>query len=254
MLHATGFLGRLWEPVAKRLASGHTVYALDVRGHGDSEKPEVAADYDWHNFVRDCAGFLDHFSLKDVAIVGHSSGGATAAFLAATKPDYVSSLVLIEPIIRPSEFNFTPERPNELAEGARRRRAVWPTRKELVETYRQRRAFASWRPEALDLYAEHGTFQREDGQFELKCPGEIEAAVFDNSTSLDLWEELPDIRCPTLILRGETTDPYLAMIAEGAAKQVPDVRLGVIPAAGHLAPMEQPEAVATTISEFLAHG
>jgi pimeloyl-ACP methyl ester carboxylesterase len=251
MLHATGFLGRLWEPVARQLTSDHTVYALDMRGHGDSDRPDGPGAYDWHNFVQDIAAALDRLGLHGMPIVGHSSGGATAAFLAATRPGLVSALVLIEPIIRPAGFDFGPEQPNELAERARRRRNVWPTREEMLETYRRRQTFATWREDALRLYVEHGTFQREDAQFELKCPGEIEAQVFDNSTSLDLWERLPEIACPTLILRGETTDPYLTMIAEAASKRLPGARLEVIPGAGHLSPMERPDAVAASVLEFL---
>jgi pimeloyl-ACP methyl ester carboxylesterase len=251
MLHATGFLGRLWEPVARQLTSRYTVYALDMRGHGDSDRPAGPNAYDWHNFVHDTSSALDNLGLRGIPIVGHSSGGATAAFLAATSPGYVSALVLIEPIIRPAGFDFGAERPNDLAEGARRRRNVWPSREEMLEMYRRRQTFAGWRDDVMRLYVEHGTFRREDGQYELKCPGEVEAQVFDNSTSLDLWERLPGIACPALLLRGETTNPYLTMIAEAASKRLPGARLEVIPGAGHLSPMERPDAVAASVLEFL---
>jgi len=55
---------------------------------------------------------------------------------------------------------------------------VWGSREELISAYRQRRTFAGWREDVLRLFSEHGTFQREDGQIELKCPGEIEEAGF----------------------------------------------------------------------------
>ena len=259
LLHATGFLARLWQPIAEVLASRYTVHAIDTRGHGDSDKILTAQHsalstshpYDWHNFVDDLAALMDSLGLRGIPIVGHSSGGTTAAHLAATHPGYASALVLIEPIIRPSGFNSGEGRPNDLAEGARRRRTVWPSRAEIVETYRQRKTFAAWREDVLALYAEHGTFQREDGQFELKCPGEVEAQVFDNSTSMDTWDFLPRIACPTLLLRGETTDPYLAMMLDGAEKAIPGARLATAPGAGHLAPLERPETVSQMILEFL---
>src|SRR5206468_11922372 len=109
LLHATGFLARLRQPVAEVLASRYTVHAFDTRGHGDSEgaSGQQTADsgqrapYDWHNFVEDSRGFMDAVELQSIPLVGHSSGGATAAFLAASRPEYVSQLVLIEPIVRP---------------------------------------------------------------------------------------------------------------------------------------------------------
>ena len=42
LLHGTGFVAEVWDDVARELALGYTVYALDRRGHGDSHKP--AAD------------------------------------------------------------------------------------------------------------------------------------------------------------------------------------------------------------------
>jgi len=43
LLHATGFLARLWEPIAEGLSGRFHVYAYDARGHGDSDKPALPA-------------------------------------------------------------------------------------------------------------------------------------------------------------------------------------------------------------------
>jgi lipase len=251
LLHATGFLARLWHPVAEALASRFDVYAYDTRGHGDSDKPPPDAEnYHWRNLVADLGGFCDALGLRGAAITGHSSGGAAAAYLAATHPEYVSLLVLFEPIIFPAQFLPPEGRRNELAEGARKRRQVWRDTDEIVETYRTRPAFARWRDDVLRLYAEHGTFRREDGQVELKCPGEVEAEVFDHSRSLDTWEVLPEITCTTLVMHGELTpEPFPSLMAQ-VARRIPDARLEAIADAGHLAPMERPEAVAQAILSF----
>jgi pimeloyl-ACP methyl ester carboxylesterase len=61
LVHATGFLARLWQPVAESLASHVLVHAFELRGHGDSDNPQdttgedtlaaetesIAADYHW---------------------------------------------------------------------------------------------------------------------------------------------------------------------------------------------------------------
>lgn len=253
LLHATGFLARLWQPVAEALASRFDVHAYDTRGHGDSDKPPPGAGaYHWRHLVADLRGFCDALGLRGVTAVGHSSGGAAAAYLAATEPEYVSRVVLFEPIILPPAFQPPEDRRNELAEGARKRRMVWSGPDEIVEAYRGRPAFARWREDVLRLYAEHGTFRREDGRVELKCPGEVEADLFDHSRSLDSWERLPEIACPALVMHGALTgEPFPPLMAE-IARRTPGARVEVVPEAGHLAPMERPEAVAQTILDFTA--
>lgn len=255
LLHATGFLARLWEPIAEGLARRYRVYAYDTRGHGDSDKPEAddgGDPYGWEAIAGDLNGFLDAMSIERALLVGHSGGGAQAAYLAATRPRYVERAVLIEPIISPPQPGVEAnDRGRELSEGAAKRRMVWPSREELIETYRQRPAFAGWRDEVLRLYAEHGTHQREDGQFELKCPGAIEARFFGNSLPPGNWDLLPEIRCPTLVVRGETTDPPLAAIAAQTAERIPGARLATIAGAGHFAPMEKPDEVLGLVASFV---
>ncbi len=266
LVHATGFLARLWQPVAEALASRFTVHALDLRGHGDSDKPldtsgedplapeteSIAGDYHWQNFVDDLAGFMDALSLKGAPIVGHSSGAAAAVYLAATRPEYVSNLVLIEPIIIPSGITMDEDQRGRMAEAARKRRQVWGSPEEMVAAYRARPTFEHWREDVLRLYAEEGTYRREDGQIALKCPGEIEAQVFENSASLNIWDILPRVDSPALVMKGERTEGFLALVATGVAGRMPNAQLVTISNAGHLAPMERPQAVAAEGLGFLA--
>ncbi len=252
LLHATGFLARLWQPVAEVLSPQFDVYAYDTRGHGDSDKPKPEGEnYHWRNLVEDLKEFCDALGLRGVAMLGHSSGGSAAAYLTAEHPEYVSKLVLFEPIIFPPQFAPPSDRRTEMAEGARKRRAVWPNTHELVEAYRTRPVFERWPEDVLRLYAEHGTFRREDGQIELKCSGEIEAQVFEHSSSLDTWDRLPNVRCPALVMHGELTGEQFPALMAQIAQQIPRGRLASVPGAGHLAPMERPQAVAQAALEFI---
>lgn len=251
LLHPTGFLARTWQPVAEALAgAGHRAIAPDARGHGDSGKPRGAGAYHWRNMAADLEAFLDHLSLSRLPVAGHSMGGGVAAYVAAQHPDTFTRLVLIEPIIFPADFE-RPRGRNDLAEGARRRRMVFDSIEDVIESYRDRPAFERWQPEALRLYAEHGTFRREDGRIELKCPGEIEAHVFDHSLSLDIWSELPRIQAPVLLIRGALSEGPVAVAAQSVADRAPHGRLLSIDGAGHMAPMEKPDAVAREILAFI---
>jgi len=258
LLHATGFLARLWQPIAVQLSARFHVYASDARGHGDSDKPPLsgaegpAEGYGWEGLAADLRGFLDRLGLVGVPIVGHSSGAAGAARLAAKQPEYVSALVLIEPtVFPPMPVEGSDERKEQLASGAAKRRMVWDSREELIASYRQRRTFAGWREDVLRLFAEHSTFEREDGRIELKCPAEIEAEMYRNSLSPDTWDLLPRVRCPTLVIRGENTEPMLARVAEGVARRIPGARLAAIASGSHFVPMERPESIAAEALAFL---
>ena len=54
--HANGFCGAMWGLVAESLRADYRVIAIDLRGHGDSQAPEVPDGYDWDYFASDLAG------------------------------------------------------------------------------------------------------------------------------------------------------------------------------------------------------
>jgi lipase len=249
LLHPTGFLARTWQPVAELLAARYRVVAPDARGHGDSDKPD--ASYDWHNIVDDFTSLVDQIGLHHIPVVGHSMGGGVAAFIAANQPDRFSRLVLIEPIILPTDYFGERGDSNPMSEAARKRRMVWDSVDQIIESYRTRPAFERWIPYALRIYAEHGTFRREDGHVELKCPGAIEAQMFDNSSSLNTWDLLDRIETPALIIRGAIAESPVGPLAERVADRLPDARLLSIEDAGHMVPMERPDVIAREIMSFI---
>lgn len=249
LLHPTGFLARTWQPVAEALATRYRVVAPDARGHGDSDKPD--SGYHWQNIVDDLAALLNQLGLNGIPVVGHSMGGGVAAFIAAHDPGRFSRLVLIEPIIFPPEYFGDRGDTNPMSEAARKRRTVWDSVDQIVESYGARPPFQRWRPEVLRIYAEHGTFPREDGRVELKCPGVTEAQLFDNSSSLNTWDLLDRIHAPALVMRGALTESPVGALAAQVADRLPNARLVSIEDAGHLAPMERPDAVAREVLAFV---
>src|SRR3972149_240389 len=98
-LHGVGFLGRLWEPYAASLSPQFRGIALDLRGHGDSDKPPFG--YQWQDWVGDLKDFLDALGLRGCLAVGHSAGGTVAALCAAWHPGSIVAAVLIDPILMP---------------------------------------------------------------------------------------------------------------------------------------------------------
>ncbi|MFE0132643.1 alpha/beta fold hydrolase [Streptomyces sp. NPDC059037] len=93
LLHALGGSSASWDEVGQMLGEEWRVYALDLRGHGESDWPD---EYSFELMCEDVLGFLDELDLDRVGVVGHSMGGVVAYLLAEEHPDRVERLVLEE--------------------------------------------------------------------------------------------------------------------------------------------------------------
>ncbi len=258
LIHATGFLAALWRPIAERLAGRFRVIAVDQRGHGDSDKP--VNGYRFEAFAADLQRVIEVLELEGPLAAGHSSGGTTIVVHAAQHPGVVRRAVLIEPIlprrdwfVQPPEGHRTGRNPNSLAEGARRRRAVWPGREVLFRSYCSRPTFRTWREDVLRLYVDEGTrLRRDDGQVELKCPPEIEGQFFEAVRYMDTWPMLAKLQCPTLVLWGGESHLHSRGLKRQVQDAIPQARTVVVPGASHFLPQERPAEVARLTEEFLA--
>ncbi|HVN86855.1 MAG TPA: alpha/beta hydrolase [Candidatus Binatia bacterium] len=248
LVHGTGFHAYVWKPIAQLLSQTFRVIGIDQRGHGDSGKPE--GGYTWDNFGEDLHRFLDHLGWLGIPAVGHSAGATAIAYCAAHHPGSIGRAVLIDPILvsKPAD-GATPQNP--LAHRARKRRMVWESRTSMFHSYRTRAPFNSWREDVLWAYIEEGTVLRPDGHIELKCPGVIEAEIFDNAASVDGFAILPRVTIPVLVLRGETSDAFSEAGANTAASLLPNATFKTIARASHFVPMERPDAVERAVRGFL---
>ncbi len=251
LLHAGGFLGRVYGAMIARLAAHYHVVTMDLRGHGDSDKPP-AEDFHWRYMARDVEGVIEHRGRGGFYGVGHSGGGALLAYYAATHPGRAHRLVLLEPVIIPHEPAFLERMgPRDaFIERARRRREIWDNRQQLFAAYQGKDAFTSWREDVLWDYVNYGTYDLPDGRIALKCPAELEAQLFANTTSLDIFSQIVKIDCPVLVLRGAHTDEPLSVVAERIAQRIPQGSLVTVPDTGHFLAMEKPVTVADLINEF----
>jgi len=90
-------------PQAEHFARTHRVVSVDLRGHGESDKPQ--GPYPVSAYVDDLAHVIGELGLGKVVAVGHSMGGITALQLATTHPDRVAAIVMVDP----APFVFPPE-------------------------------------------------------------------------------------------------------------------------------------------------
>src|ERR1700694_5980107 len=95
LLHGLASSLHIWNLVAPLLAArGYVVTALDQRGHGESEKPDTGYDFD--TITADDNAAISALEIERPVLVGHSWGAGVALQYAATYPDQVTALVLVD--------------------------------------------------------------------------------------------------------------------------------------------------------------
>ncbi len=250
ILHATGFLGRVYAPIAEELRRIGHVYSCDQRGHGDSS-PAPDGRYDWQTMIEDLEGFITAMGFKAVRGFGHSAGATAIGSLASERPDLISRAVLADPVL------FQPRTTSELGwrhpfvERTLKRRRTFASVHAMYENFRHKRPFATWDHRALHDYCEYGTRPTADGRRELKCAPETEARLYDTAREFDGLGRILRAQVPLLVLVGDHEDSVSKKLADRIASELLHGRVVIVPGTGHFMPMEKPAAVAQIALEFL---
>lgn len=107
LLHGYPQTHVIWHRVAPRLAERFTVVASDLRGYGDSERPESTPDhrpYSKREMARDQVELMERLGFRSFHLVGHDRGGRVAHRLALDHPSRVKSLTVLD--IAPTRYMY----------------------------------------------------------------------------------------------------------------------------------------------------
>ena len=234
-LHTLGMDHGLWSAVSERIAAHASLLALDMRGHGRSDK---TAPYTIERLSHDLRDVLDHVGWSTAVVAGSSLGGCVALHFAARHADRVAALGLVD-----TTAWYGPDAVGAWNERARRAREEGlATMVEFQETRWFSDAFREARPAivercittflANDVPA-FSTFSQALGQF-------------------DGRHLLPGIQAPTGIVVGEEDYATPVTMAQALQRGIRGATLMVIPAARHLTHVERPDAVASMLARLLA--
>jgi pimeloyl-ACP methyl ester carboxylesterase len=98
LVHGFQSSGRIWQLTWERLPTDqYRVIAVDNRGAGETDAPEGEDAYGCGPFASDLYELVQQLGLRDIILVGHSMGGATAMQFAVDHPEVVRALVLVDP-------------------------------------------------------------------------------------------------------------------------------------------------------------
>jgi pimeloyl-ACP methyl ester carboxylesterase len=247
--HAAGFCGGAYQPLADELASEFEVWALDLRGHGDSPAP-ADGDFSWDGMARDVLTAVDGLGLAPMAFFGHSLGGASGMRAEALRPGTFSAIYLYEPALLPARIDGVAETTAVMVGHTRARRAVFASHEEAVTRLGARPPYNSMRPEALLAYVTHGTRNGSGDGFRLKCEPEHEARVYEAENKIT-FADVSEVRVPVLIGMGEREAGLPAAAAPLLAEAMVVARIERFPGLGHMGPFEDPALVAEHAARHL---
>jgi pimeloyl-ACP methyl ester carboxylesterase len=224
-LHGSGGNGAVFAELMAALAREHSPLAIDLPGHGRSGGLDSLGSIER---MADFAGaFLDRWGIERAVLLGHSMGGAVALRLALEQPARVRALVLCA-----SAPRFTG--------------AAVPALTRVVEGKDRRPFFRdAYSPSASPEVLRRGFME------DLKTDPRALLGDLLACRAFDAEAELERVAAPTLVVVGEDDDPAMRAGSERLAAGIRGATLCRVPGAGHMLPLEQPDALAGAVSELL---
>jgi non-heme chloroperoxidase len=218
------------------LSTRQHAYAVDQRGHGDSERP--ACCYTVDDFAADAVAFLDAVGQERATLVGHSGSCFVARRVAVTHPERVATLVLIgSPVSLVGNQGV-------LEFQAAVHALQDPVPADFVREFQAAAAQVPL-PEAFleRLVAESR-----------KLPARVWRDALDGLVAFDDTRGLGRIAAPTLLLWGDRDVLVSRQEQERLAAAIPDARLLSYPETGHSPHWERPERVAVSLHALIQDG
>jgi long-chain acyl-CoA synthetase len=212
-IHGFGGYAEQWHYQLQNFALENRVIALDLRGHGLSDRP--SSGYSMDQFISDIETALVLLKVKGkFVLVGHSFGGAIVTEYALKHPDRIERLVIIATA---GEFR-------------------------LQRFFGFGLSLPNW------ILRMAGPFTRKW----LAAPPPVLKKIYDQNMSLwSGWERFKLIRVPTLVIRGNRDAVFERDRFAKVTESIPGAEEADIPASGHLVMLERRQAVNRAIERFL---
>jgi pimeloyl-ACP methyl ester carboxylesterase len=255
LLHATGFHGRGWLPLAPALTDHFSVWSIDQRGHGASGKAPNGRYDDWSVFVDDLFAVFDALGLDGWRGFGHSMGGAISLLAEQRQPGTFTHLCCYEPVVFPpilATDGFGEG--NSMSQLARKRRPAFSSREEARDNYAAKPPMNGFDPVALDVYVTYGFVDDPLGGVTLACARDDEASVYEGAPRSGAWDRLGDVRPPVAVLGGGNPHDPVSLMIDDVARRLPRGGSKRLDGLTHFGPFEDPLRVGRVAAEALGAG
>ena len=243
-----------WASVADVLSPEYRLIAYDLRGRGDSDKPDKGYSLEAHGV--DLERLLDHYGLDRAVVMGHSLGAMIALAFAVKRPERVSRLVLFD-----GGIDSRPEVWDSIAPAVSRLGIEFPSLDMFLALVQSLPMFEGRWNEYFERYFRYDVEALPSGAVRSKAAKHAIEEEVDNLRRERLWVKHRHVRCPTLILRAPdgVLGPADCLLTEdeahAMAAAIPTSTLVTVPGTNHYTILvgETPE-LQTALRSFLADG
>lgn len=244
LLH--GFTGShaTYDAILPMFAADFHCVTVDLLGHGNTDAPLDSARYGMEEQAADLIALLDGLGVREASVLGYSMGGRLALGLATLYPDRIRTLVLqsASPGLESEEAREARIlKDNALADKIRTRGVA-----DFVADWEQLPLFATQRSiseDAQDKVRAERLNQRAHG-----LAGSLDG--MGTGAQPSLWEALPELQIPTLLLAGQEDQKFCGIALE-MKTVLPDAKYITFSNAGHTIHIEQPEAFGCAVRNWL---
>ncbi|MFQ4146950.1 alpha/beta hydrolase [Chlorogloeopsis sp. ULAP02] len=232
MLHGYTDSWFSYSRVLPSLSSVYHTYALDQRGHGDSERP--SSGYDIPDFAADMVAFMDVMRLTQTTLVGHSMGSLVAQQVALSAPERVARLILVGSAtnMRSKDVFQLQQAVNALDD---------PVPPEFAREFQLSTIYHS----VPDNFLDRAVAQT------LKLPARVWRAALAGQLAVDYTAQINCIQMPTLVLRGDHDTIFSQSAQDALVVGLANAVLKVYPETGHALHWERPDEFVHDIEAFI---
>ncbi len=240
-LHGITANCRSWDPIAEALSPDYRVIAVDLRGRGLSDKPDKG--YGPENHILDMISIMDDLGLQKVLLMGHSLGAFISLMFAATHPDRVEKLVLVDGAGELSKTQM-----DQVFAGIKpaldRLNMRFPDEKAYMDFMKAGPAVQPWQPN-IEAYYRHEIETDTNGVHTNIDPAHI-AEEAENVRKINCAALYSRVLCPVLILRagqGLMSQDDLLLpedVIQKMVEQIPDAQRFDVKGTNHYGILFQP--------------
>jgi 3-oxoadipate enol-lactonase len=239
LIHAGIADHRMWDEQFAVFAQQYRTIRYDQHSYGQSQVP--AGPF---AFYEDPAALLRHLGIEKAHVIGASFGGKVALDFALAHPKMIDSLLLVAPDISgypPSEEirRFGEEEEALLERGDVEGATELNLRMWVDGPLRT--------PDQVDPLVRRRVHDMQYHAFTIPTPEGAEVIALDPPAA----QRLAELHMPTLILVGDCDVPQKLVIAQELTTYITGAQQKIVPGAGHMLSMEQPELFTSTVLEFL---
>ncbi|HEY7869318.1 MAG TPA: alpha/beta hydrolase [Methylomirabilota bacterium] len=221
-----------WASIADVLSPAHRLIAYDLRGRGESDKPETGYSLAHHG--DDLLALLDHFGLRKAVLLGHSLGAGIALRFAALHPERVAKLILVD-----GGIDVRAEVVDSLRPAIERLGVEFPSLDMFMGFVRMLPMFEGRWNDYLERYFRYDLEALPAGTVRSRVSRPAIEEEVANLARERLWVWHRRVKAPTLILRAPdglltATDCLMTQEeAEALAHAIPRAKLVVVPGTNH---------------------